>query len=176
MTDAPTPPALPVLPAEPPRRDRHPWRIVGLAALILVLVATTTLSAYLWLVSSRWIGQNDTLRAEATEIGEQLAESQAHVADLETQVDTLQQQLDTASETLSDVVNDEARAGDDVQYLGDLIDAYASCASEYDDVLTDALTNGYTYSNSNARSVQGDISDYCDSLAEAYTEYKAESK
>ncbi len=180
MTDTPPPLShdstiLPAPAADAPQQSKgRAWRVVGLVALILAFVASAALATYLWLVSSQWIDQNDVLRSEASELGDELASTQAEVADLESQVETLEQQLETTSSRLSDVVNDEANAGDDVQYLADLIEAYGSCVDSYDDVLTDALTDGYTYSNSNARSVQNDVAEYCDSLADAYQEYVSE--
>ncbi len=162
-------------PSVPPRvTGRTPW-IVTITLLGIALLAVTALAAYLWLVNSQWTGQNTTLRTEATALGTELAASQAEVADLEEQVVTLGGQLDTTSDRLSDLANEEAHAGDDVEYLSDLLDAYASCVANYDEILTDALRNGYTYSNSNASSVQNDVADYCDSLADAYAEFVAGS-
>ncbi|WP_062203180.1 hypothetical protein [Demequina salsinemoris] len=160
-------------PADPARKRGHAWRVLAVTVLVVALLASSGLAAYLWLVSSRWIDQNETLRSEATDMGAELADAREQVSSLESEVETLQTQLDTTSSRLSDVVNDEAHAGDDLQYLGDLIDAYADCVDSYDEVLTDALTSGYTYTNSNARSVQADVADYCDSLAAAYEEYTA---
>ncbi|WNM26197.1 hypothetical protein RN607_08285 [Demequina capsici] len=160
-------------PVAPRPARRVTSQIVAITALALALASAIALAAYLWLVNSQWTDQNDTLRADAASLGTSLAQAQAQAEDLQTQVQTLQSQLDTATTRLSDVANAEAHAGDDVQYLTDLLDAYASCASSYDDVLTDALKNGYTYDNSNARSVQADVADYCDSLATAYQQYTA---
>ncbi|WP_159451419.1 hypothetical protein [Demequina sp. NBRC 110054] len=166
----------PLPPPAPSRGKGRVWRTLGLIVLVLALLAASSLAAYLWLVSSQWMDQNDTLRSEATAMGEQLAEAQDQAAALQAQVETLEGQLETTATRLSDVVNEEAHAGDDLQYLGDLIDAYANCVDSYDEVLTDALNAGYTYRNSNASSVQADVAEYCDSLAEAYAEYTAEAE
>ncbi|MDN4473698.1 hypothetical protein [Demequina zhanjiangensis] len=162
-------------PSAPRRtRGRAPW-IIAVSLLGVALLATTTLASYLWLVSSQWTSQNDELRAEATELGSELGLAQSQVATLEEQVTTLDGQLDATTERLSDLANEEAHAGDDVEYLSDLIEAYESCIANYDETLSDALRNGYTYSNSNARSVQNDVADYCDSLSEAFDEFVADA-
>lgn len=157
----------------PTRRRAHPWLLAGLIVSVLLLLATAALAAYLWFVNERWTDQNEQLRETASELGTSLGQEQVLAAEQAEQIAALQVELEDVTARISDLANEEAQANDSQDFLEGLADAFVQCIDEHDTLLTQALRNGYSYSNSNARNVQDDLDEYCNELIGAWEDYQA---
>ena len=169
---------MPTSPADgasdgPERRRANRWLLAGLIVSVVLLLAMAALATYLWFVNERWTEQNEALRDTATELGASLGEEQRLAAEQSEQIAALQVELEDVTARISDLANEEAQANDSQDFLEGLADAFVQCIDEHDTLLTQALRNGYSYSNSNARNVQDDLDEYCDELIGAWEDYQA---
>lgn len=169
---APAPQQAPPSAHRPPRRGRRALRVLVRTVTVLLLLALAALSAYLWITLGAWERQNDQLRDQALELGQQVAEAQAQQQALQGELDATTAQLDEAKERVTDIVNQDARAGDSVHVLENVIDGLMECARErqrHIEVLSDPTREYVSATNSQ---VEADITRYCTSVINNWEEYQ----
>ncbi len=166
----PTPPPTPP-PLEQPRAPRRWLRRLGTVFLVIALVGLGGLSAYLWLVHDQWASQNAALREEASELGAQLADAKTIAIEAEAELETAVTQLANATSRISDLAAEEADAKDNLQLLENLIEAMISCADERQTHIVNISSNGLSYANSNARTVENQITEFCNGVEANYATY-----
>lgn len=168
-------------PAGPPapgrRRSRRDAvvlavRALGWTAAASGVLALGALSAYLWVTHTEWADQNEKLRAEATELGTELAEVSAQASAAESALETTSAQLEEAKTTISTLANDDATAIDDLQYLEDLTTSVVECADERAELIG-YLKQSSRYTASSLRNAENEIDRYCGEIVDLWDEYQA---
>lgn len=144
------------------------WTLFGAG-----VAALAAFSGYLWLTHEQWVDQNEELRTEALELGEQLAtaraESEANAADLA----QTQAQLDEAKNTISTLADEDANASDDFRFATDVIEQMRTCAEERDELIG-YLKQAERYTASSLRQAESSIDEYCQEVEDAWETYLEE--
>lgn len=163
---------IPAAPAYAEPEPQRRWlRWLGITAVVIAFAALGALTAYLWIVNEQWTSQNAELRTQATELGAQVADAQASALEAESALETLDTQLSNATSRISDLANEEATANDSLQFLENLVDAMITCADERQAHIESISRQGLSYANSNARTVENQITDFCAGVEETYADY-----
>ncbi|WP_062134556.1 hypothetical protein [Demequina aestuarii] len=162
--------AAPAASSERPRRGRRAVRAIGWTAAAAGVAALTGLSGYLWITHSQWQDQNDELRAEALELGDQLATATAELEATVTELSTTQSHLVVAKEKVSTLADQDANATDDLTYAEDMVEQFRICADERAE-LVGYLKQASRYTASSLRDAERSIDDFCDDIDSAWTEH-----
>jgi len=159
-------------PTEPPYPATASGRKGLIVAVVLVSVlalALAALSAYLWTVHSDYVAQNETLRDQAADLGQSVADSRAHAESVQAQLDDTVSQLDEAKATINSLANSEAQAGDDRQALIDVADGLRECADARQDLIG-YLHESWKWTPASLRSSETSINKYCKQVVKSYNE------
>jgi len=168
-TTAPPPsPAVDEVPAAPdaPRRRRWPMVIA-----VVLIVALAGLSGYLWWINSQWVSQNDTLRADASALGEQLATERLVTAQQAEDLDSVTTELDSVTDRVSDLANEEANAIDDRAALEDITAAMISCADQRQEIIR-AYRENLVFDGKSRQQVENETTASCDDVEDAFEDYE----
>jgi hypothetical protein len=155
----------------PERPKRKKLRVAFGIVAWLAFLALAVLAGYLWFVNSQWVSQNEALRADAVQLGEQLATERALSQEQAESLDLVDSQLTNATSRISDLANEEANALDDRNVLENLLDAYQSCADERQSHI-DVLTSNLVYVGKTSAQVERELIEFCDDVEDGYDEYK----
>jgi len=169
VTDESQPDAVVAEEPKPAPASGKKGLVVALVLVSTLALALGALSAYLWTVHSQYVAQNEELRAEAGDLGADVAESRAKAEELQAQVEATLAQLDEAKETINGLANSEAQAGDDRQALIDVADGLQECADLRQDMINH-LNEAYKWTASSLRAREADITTYCKKVTKAYKE------
>lgn len=164
VTEPPTSPVVGFVP-EPPRRRRWP-----MAVALLLIVALTGLSGYLWWVNTQWVEQNSTLRDEASSIGELLAAEQALAAQQAAELDNAASELESVTSRVSDLANEEANAIDDRAILEDIADALVNCADNRQQII-EVYRTGRTFVGISRQGRENEVTEACEATIDALDDH-----
>ncbi|MDN4479482.1 hypothetical protein [Demequina muriae] len=153
-----------------PRRTRRAARAIAWTVAGAGVAALTGLSGYLWITQSQWQDQNDELRAEALELGAQLATATAELESTAAELSTAQSHLIVAKEKVSTLADQDANATDDLTYAEDMVEQFRSCADEREELIG-YLKQSSRYTASSLREAERSIDEFCDGLDSAWTEH-----
>lgn len=155
-----------------PRKSHRGLVVTGFVLAGLVIAALTLGVVYLWDVHSAYVAQNEALRTEAAAMGDTLSAERITNADQAATIAELQSELDEAKVAISDIVNSEAHAGDDVQTLSDLMTNMIECADARQE-LVNHLWEQERWTTSSLRANETSLIEYCNNVKRLYAEFKA---
>jgi len=165
--------ALPA-PASPPpprRRGRTAVLALGWTAAASGVLALAGLSAYLWVTHEAWVDQNDELRAESADLGEQLAVARAEADAATDALEQTESQLAEATSTISTLANQDAHATDDLTFATDVIEQLIVCADEREEHIG-YLNQAWRYTAQSLRAVEAEIDEFCASVEQSWTDFQ----
>jgi len=168
---APAAASAPLPPPAPRRRGRTIVRVLGWTALASGVLALAGLSAYLWVTHEAWVDQNEELRAESAELGEQLAVARAEADAAEASLAETESQLDEATSTISTLANQDAHATEDLVFASDVIEQLIACADERAEHIG-YLNQAWRYTTASLRAVEAEIDEFCAAVEETWTDYQ----
>ena len=95
------------------------WFTISL--LVVLLIGTSTLAAYLWHVSDEWKAQVEELTDVSYGLGADLADERETLVAAQERIDLLVDQLSTSKDTVSRLQAENARWGDDAEFAQEQI-------------------------------------------------------
>lgn len=167
------PAAIPQSTPAPRIRSRRRGRALGIVAAIAIL-ALSGLSAYLIVVANSWSERADELEAISTDLGKQVAQSQADAQTARAARDDALAQLEELKGKSTDIVNQAAQAKDRESVLLNYLDSMATCAQQRQEII-DVLTDSrYYFPNKTPGQVEREVTQFCDELSKSVEDLKAE--
>lgn len=124
--------------------SRQRWWIAVTALLVVLLGIAIMLLVQARNVSFAWEQQVVDVKAQNYDLGQRVADEQSQVASLKGEIDKITGQLNTAQQKISDLADDKAQQGDNVEFYARQIDS-----------LTSALSTASNVANSLDRCIEG---------------------
>jgi len=165
VMDPPAPTPAVAYSPEAPKRRRWPMAIA-----VLIIVALAGLSGYLWWTNAQWVDQNDTLRADAATLGDQLAAARVLTVQQAEDLDIATSELESVTDRVSDLANEEANAIDDRAILEDITNAMIACADQRQEIIR-AYRLNRVFEGKSRLQVENETTAACEDVKDAFEEY-----
>lgn len=164
------PPSPSPSPSRSRSRGRRVVRAFGWTLAASGIAALAGFSGYLWLTHEQWVDQNEQLRAEAGELGEELAVARADADAQTSALERTQSQLEEAKATISGFADEDANASDGFRFATDVIEGLQNCADERAELIG-YLKESSRYTTSSLRAAESDIDAFCADVEQSWADY-----